>query len=236
MANVAEAYHQWQSGYQSKDGVDLIDKLSLKRGSVVLDIGCGTGYLSSVLAERVGHEGRVVGVDPKEKRLQVAKREYGQITNLKFTAGNSDNFPSGSYDVIFANHVLHWIQDKESAFKKVYENLKVGGKFAFLCPSEPPQNKCFELLNPKIGESLFYWKATEYESLARECGFEIEFEFVGPECYKFENMDKYIEWALATIDVNLSEVDPKNVRDMKNQITGTQFDWTKIQFILKRTE
>ena len=233
--NVAEAYHQLQSGYQANNGVDLIDKLSLKRGSVVLDLGCGTGYLSSVLAERVGHEGRVVGVDSKEKRLQVAKREYGQITNLKFIAGNSDNFPSGPYDVIFANQVVQWIQDKNSAFKKVYENLKVGGKFAFLCPADAA-NQIFELLNPKIGESLFYWKATEYESLARECGFEIEFEFVGPECHKFENVDKYIEWVLVTMDVAPLGVDSKTLRDMKKQITKPQLEWTKIQFILKRTE
>ena len=41
--------------YQAANGVDLIDKLSLKKESVVLDLGCGTGHLSSVLAERVGN-------------------------------------------------------------------------------------------------------------------------------------------------------------------------------------
>ena len=77
---VAEAYYDHvQLHYQAANGVDLIDKLSLKRGSVVLDLGCGTGHLSSVLAERVGPLGSVVGVDPDEKRLEIAKTKFSQV-------------------------------------------------------------------------------------------------------------------------------------------------------------
>ena len=53
MDNAAETYDRIQGSYQGKNGLELIDKLALRRGSVVLDLGCGTGYLSSVLAERV---------------------------------------------------------------------------------------------------------------------------------------------------------------------------------------
>ena len=136
MDNAAETYDRIQGSYQGKNGLELIDKLALRRGSVVLDLGCGTGYLSSVLAERVGPEGRVVGVDPNTKRLEIADQKYGHIDNLQFTIGNSENFPSGAYDIIFANQVMQWIANKESTFEYVYQNLKIGGKFALLCPAD----------------------------------------------------------------------------------------------------
>ena len=136
MDNAAETYDRIQGSYQGENGLELIDKLALRRGSVVLDLGCGTGYLSSVLAERVGPEGRVVGVDPNTKRLEIANQKYGHIDNLQFTIGSSENFPSGAYDVVFANQVIQWIENKESTFKYVYQNFKVGGKFAFLCPAD----------------------------------------------------------------------------------------------------
>ena len=102
---VAEAYDHVQLHYQAANGVDLIDK-SLKRGSVVLDLGCGTGHLSSVLAERVGPLGSVVGVDPDEKRLEIAKTKFSHVENLQFFTGSNKNFPSGPYDVIFCTHVI----------------------------------------------------------------------------------------------------------------------------------
>ena len=176
----AEAYERVQCRYQAKNGVDLVDRLGLGRGNVVLDLGCGTGYLSSVLAERVGREGRVVGVDPNTDRLEIAKRNFSQIDNLHFVAGSSENFPRGLYDAIFSAHVMHWIRDKENAFRRAHENLKVGGKFAFLCASEHV-TKIFEPLNPAVSESLFLMSSDEYEKLVIACGFQVEFKSVDVE-------------------------------------------------------
>ena len=48
----------------------------------MLDLGCGTGYLASVLAQRVGPEGKVTGVDPDRERIRLAQEQYGTINNL----------------------------------------------------------------------------------------------------------------------------------------------------------
>ena len=228
MNNTAEAYDHVQRRYQGKNGVELIDKLALRKGNVVLDLGCGTGYLSSVLAERVGPLGRVVGVDPNKKRLHVANEKYGHVENLHFVFGSSTNFPSGPYDVIFANQVMQWIEDKESAFKYVYQNLKVGGTFAFLCPADPA-NRILELLNPTISESLFYCSCEEYESLALVCDFEVEHKSIETVTHKFENVDKYITWALATMDVDPLQIDPEIIYDVKKRIEVPELKWKKLE-------
>ena len=46
--------------------------------------------------------------------------------------GSSENFPGDKYDIIFSNHVIHWIEDKGALFKKVRDNLSPGGRFAFV--------------------------------------------------------------------------------------------------------
>ena len=124
MEGLAERYDRVHRNYQGKDGKELIEKLSLEEGSSVLDLGCGTGYLTSLLAEKVGQRGRVTGVDPDAARIVVAQRNYAGFSNVTFLVGSSEDFPSGPYDLVFSNHVIHWIDDKESAFNNVYSCLK----------------------------------------------------------------------------------------------------------------
>ena len=69
------------------DGLALIQKLAPAKSSRVLDLGCGTGYLASVLAERVGPEGQVIGVDPDKKRTRLAQKKYGGARNIAFFEG-----------------------------------------------------------------------------------------------------------------------------------------------------
>ena len=47
------------SSAQREDGLNLMDLLDVKKGSKVLDLGCGTGYLTKLLADRVGQDGEV---------------------------------------------------------------------------------------------------------------------------------------------------------------------------------
>ena len=52
------------------------------KGDVILDLGCGTGAVTAYLAELVGQEGKVLGVDPDKQRLKVAQESYKGIKNL----------------------------------------------------------------------------------------------------------------------------------------------------------
>ena len=67
-------YDMLQYGHQSKDGLDLIERVPLRQGMNVLDLGCGTGYLASIIASEIGERGSVTAVDPGKERLNIAKK------------------------------------------------------------------------------------------------------------------------------------------------------------------
>ena len=142
MASAAEKYDKGTASYQGKDGLCLIQKISPGKGIRVLDLGCGTGYLSSVLAERVGPEGNVTGVDPDIKRILFARKKYGTVNHLNFLEGSCENFPVGPYDLVFCNHVLHWVENIEMAFENVHRSLTPGGIFALCGVSSHLRTHC----------------------------------------------------------------------------------------------
>ena len=129
-------------------------------GDTILDLGCGTGELSAYLAELVGPQGKVIGVDPDEERIVLAQQSYGELKNLSFVEGSTSNFPgigSESYDIIFSNYVIHWIPGKQELFNNMFEGLKHGGKIAmqyvdYICPFV---SSAFKELNSENAEKLY---------------------------------------------------------------------------------
>ena len=193
------------SEYQQKDGLELLSKLPIKKGMTILDMGCGTGYLSSVLAEHVGPSGSVLAVDPDLERLKVAKETYGDIPNLKFVEGSTDDFPSEEqqFDIVFSNYVLHWVSDKEGALERIYKCLKPGGKFGFLATMKVGiyLDLMFDLMDAerkRIIYDMFRTMPIEYyEVTAINCGFSILSKDRRITSFEFQNIDEALNLCFA---------------------------------------
>ncbi len=129
---LAERYDQVSEG-QFKNGLTLIEKLGVKTGDIVLDVGCGTGRLTLHVARIIGPGGRVVGIDPSVQRIEVARRKVrdAPLLNVRFETDNSNDlsrFEDNSFDIVYLNIVLHWIHEKEDALARIYRVLKPGGR------------------------------------------------------------------------------------------------------------
>ena len=116
---------------QMADDLNILNRVQSLEGSKVLDLGCGTGNYTYRLAERVGPTGRVVGVDPDKERIKIAREKWVR-DNLTFMEGCGESFPEGQYDLIFSNYAIHYIENKQPTFERVYKNLRPGGQFAFV--------------------------------------------------------------------------------------------------------
>ncbi|XP_028415849.1 phosphoethanolamine N-methyltransferase 1-like [Dendronephthya gigantea] len=162
------------SSRQFQSGRGFLEKLELKPGDKVIDMGCGTGKLTKYIAEQVGDIGEVIGVDPDSARIEFAKENTNTICNVCFHEGDSKSgFPyqdEAHYDLHFSNYVYHWLSDEE---KGNYVNLasrclKPGGLIAIQCLAASGE-ATIDSLSRSANVSVVDSQATR--ELLHDCGF-----------------------------------------------------------------
>lgn len=111
-------------------------------GARVLDLGSGSGRDCYLLAQLVGRQGQVVGVDMTVEQLAVANahlqyhaEQFG-FANVEFRQGYIENLDAlglsdASFDVIVSNCVINLSPDKDSVLREAYRLLKKGGELYF---------------------------------------------------------------------------------------------------------
>jgi protein-L-isoaspartate(D-aspartate) O-methyltransferase len=80
-----------------------IDSLELRAGERVIHIGCGTGYYTAILAEIVGRDGRVIGVDVDPQLVQRARENLSYLDQARVIGGDDIRFEPGGVDAVFVN-------------------------------------------------------------------------------------------------------------------------------------
>ncbi len=113
---------------QFNHGKILIAALEPRPGERVLDVGCGTGRLGEFVAGLVAPDGEVVGVDPLPLRVDLAARKNPRFEAKVGRAEDLSAFDDASFDVVYANSVLHWVADKRKALREALRVLKPGGR------------------------------------------------------------------------------------------------------------
>ena len=233
----ATAYHEI-SDIQYAEGLSLLEELCPNRKDKVLDIGCGTGRLTMTIAERIGPEGKVVGIDPDEERIKVAMDEKSATSakNIEFLVADDQSFPEAQYDIAFCSNVIHWIKDKERMFDRVYKNLKIGGKFGiatehdFTFERHALDLEVIELASsPQVFQavkSMAYFEPLEYyKKLASDYCFEITHEEVRDTTYTFPSIDSFIEFLYGTLQGKFDKSHPALDDIKKRYKPGEPINW-----------
>jgi SAM-dependent methyltransferase len=155
-------------------------------GADILDLGSGSGRDCYVLAQLVGENGSVVGVDMTEEQLEVAntylewhREKFGYAkSNVEFKMGHIERLDElgmedSSFDIIVSNCVINLSPDKEAVLKEAYRLLKPGGELYFSdvysdrrVPEELLQDP---LLYSECLSGALYWN--DFLGLATGVGF-----------------------------------------------------------------
>lgn len=114
----------------------LLQVADLAYGKTVLDISCGTGLVTFPIAEAVGEEGHVTGIDLSEKmidRAAVTAEDMG-ITNVVFKHMDAEelDIADSSFDVSINSLGLMYYPDPDKAVSEMNRVLVEGGKAAAL--------------------------------------------------------------------------------------------------------
>jgi arsenite methyltransferase len=106
------------------------EALDARPGERVLDAGCGPGFYSRELLDRVGPDGSVTGVDLSPQMLASAKRRCEGHGNVRFEVGDATALPveSGSFDRALSVQVLEYVEDIPAALAELHRALRPGGR------------------------------------------------------------------------------------------------------------
>jgi len=152
---LADAYERF-GVIQFNHGRLLLEGLALRSGERVLDVGTGTGRLAELAAELVSPRGNVVGIDPLESRIVIARLR--QSTNLSFETGRAEDlssFDTGRFDVVYLNSVLHWISDKAQVLREIERMLRPGGRLGLTVQDPAAPHETRVLLHQAIARAGF---------------------------------------------------------------------------------
>jgi SAM-dependent methyltransferase len=100
----------------------------------VLDVGCGPGDVSVPLAERVGRDGEVVGVDTNDRVLQLARARASAsgATQVRFVHTDLRELPVDTlFDAVVGRFVLMYLADPADVVRRVAQYVRPGGVVAF---------------------------------------------------------------------------------------------------------
>jgi len=127
---VAADYDAYRPGYPDAIVDTALRRGGLEAGDRVIEIGCGTGKLTELLAAR----GLVVdAVDPGEAMIAAARKRVGDAPGVHFHHGRFEDvtLPEAAYDGVFSATAFHWV-DPEVGWAKVAAHLRDRGRLALL--------------------------------------------------------------------------------------------------------
>ena len=119
------------SDHRLRPAMDLLAQVPINPPSVVYDLGCGTGNVTSLISQH-WNDAVVVGIDSSEEMLAKARKDHPSI---EWKLGDISNFsPTSKGNLIFSNAALHWLDDHETLFPMLLSKLRSGGVLAVQMP------------------------------------------------------------------------------------------------------
>jgi trans-aconitate 2-methyltransferase len=172
-ARVSEPQLEW--------GREVLERLDLRGDETVLDVGCGTGRVTALLADRLPR-GRVLAVDAAPSMVEAASATLGDRATvieadiLALTLGDP-------VDVVFSTATFHWVLDHERLFARLAALLRSGGRLVAQCGGEGNVERFLEAVGDVVSGDPYRshfagWRRSwrfaapgETEELLRRAGF-----------------------------------------------------------------
>src|SRR5262245_37709021 len=175
LLSLAPAIFAQSAQENAADATRLIQALAIHEGSIVGEIGAGSGELTIALAKAVGESGRVFSNELNKDRLKTiaAAAEKAHVTNVTPVEGREleTNFSDQCCDAIFMRNVYHHFGDPSAMDASLFKSLKPGGRLAVIDFTPPGDEAATPEGRSKDG--FHGVKAPTVERELKAAGFEI---------------------------------------------------------------
>ena len=182
----------------------------LKEGETVLDLGSGGGIDVFLAANKVGKNGKVIGVDMTQEMVETAVKnaEEGKYENVEFKLGEIEALPieDSSIDVIISNCVINLTPDKLVAYKEAFRVLKPEGRILvsdLVTEGEVPEDikRNFQAWSNCIAGAM---EKQAYLNTIRKAGFK-DVQIVEQHFFTEPNMDDRLIGKIMSVQVKASK-------------------------------
>ena len=111
----------------------LLDKVGLQPGASCLDAGCGPGETMRAMAERVGPDGRVLGIDADPElgamtQAMLRAAGHGQCAVVARDLTAADPIPAGPFDLVYARLLLFHLPERVAVLARLWDAVAPGGQ------------------------------------------------------------------------------------------------------------
>jgi trans-aconitate 2-methyltransferase len=204
--------YQDNSANQKKWGTDLVSGLKLIGNERVLDIGCGVGNITAMIAEKLPI-GSVIGVDSSLDMIKQAEKNYPthKHTNLSFVVKDARELDFvNEFDVVFSNACLHWIKNHLPVLQGITRSLRSSGRIMLQMGGKDNAKHILEVITLLIRKhrwsSYFinfefpygFYGPEEYKNWLVETGLAIKRLELVPKDMTHENKEQFAAWIRTT--------------------------------------
>ncbi len=152
-------------------GEQAIAHMRIDRDARILDVGCGSGWATRLLAERAP-EGRAIGIDISDEMVELARTSSTHIPNVEFKVASAENllFPASQFSNAFSMESLYYYADVSSAVSEIHRVLRPGGQFVVVVDlylENEASHQWIEQLNVPVQ----LLSSSQYRSLLEAAGF-----------------------------------------------------------------
>jgi trans-aconitate 2-methyltransferase len=126
------AYHYAFPEERTRPAVDLLSRIPSFAPATIIDLGCGPGFSTALLA-RTFPQAKIVGVDQNEEALQVARAHLPDVHFEKIDIAQWS--PAEPYDLVFSNGALQWLPNHHKLLPKILSAVRRDGYLALQIPN-----------------------------------------------------------------------------------------------------
>ncbi|MGH9874457.1 MAG: class I SAM-dependent methyltransferase [Pyrinomonadaceae bacterium] len=152
-------------------GEQGIELMALPAGARVLDVGCGSGWATRLMAEKAS-SGRVVGIDIADEMVKLASETSTSFSNVEFQVASAEKLPfsDAEFTHAFSMESLYYYADMLAALREIKRVLKPGGRFVTvvdLYQENAPSGQWIDQLKVPVQ----FLSIAEYRSQFESAGF-----------------------------------------------------------------